>query len=110
MGNRQLTNANTEAIFRNRLMIVKNLPEDDQVQKNFKEAMINKVTLEYLDHRGRLNSRTNNINRELLSLNSRLLDITEDILTTNEDISKFNQETSESNRWCLFQVLNLLGI
>lgn len=98
MGNRQLTNANTEAIFRNRLRIVKNLPEVEPLQKDFKEAMINKVTLEYLDHRGRLNSRANNINKELLSLNSRLIEITEDILATNEDISKFNQEISESNR------------
>ncbi len=43
LGNRHLANQNTDDIFRNKMTILRNMKVENECQKNFKEASINKV-------------------------------------------------------------------
>jgi len=91
-GNRQLANANTDAMFRNRSQIVRNLPSDDQVKANFREAMLNKVKIEALDHRSKLNEKVNSVSEELAAINARLIEINVQLRATTVEAIKFNHD------------------
>jgi len=98
-GNRQLANANTEDIFRNRLAIVRNYDAgSDPVKKNYKEAMINKITLDALDYRSKMNGRVTSISDKLAEINARLIEVNSSILQANEDIVNHNSDLITQNR------------
>jgi len=110
-GNRQLANANTEDIFRNRLAIIKNFNAgNDPVKRNFKEATINRVTLEALDHRSKLNSRVTSISSKLAEINARLIEVNAAILEANEDIVTYNADLIVQNRTWIEQGISADGI
>ncbi len=56
-GNRNLANANTEDLFRNRQMLIRSAKSDNDVQVNFREAKTNEAKIDFLEHRAELNSR-----------------------------------------------------
>ena len=75
MGNRQLINYNTDAIFRNRNAAVRNVNGSNDVQVNFREAATNRAKLEFLAHRSRLNERVNKVSLRLADVNRQLLEL-----------------------------------
>jgi len=98
-GNRQLANANTDDAFRNRLAIIRNFEAgNDLVKKNYKEAMINRVNLDQLDHRSKLNGRVTSISEKLAEINSRLIEVNIAILQANEDIVTYNADLIQQNK------------
>jgi len=97
-GNRQLANANTEAIFRNRIALIKSLNAEDPVKINFREAVLNSTKLDFLDHRSKLNSYMNARSEELAAINARLIEINAEIIAANAEIVKYNHDQIAGNK------------
>jgi len=98
-GNRQLANANTDALFRNRLALIKNLNVGtDAVKINFREAKTNESKLEFLDHRSAMNARVNQANEELAGINAQLIKVNNEIMETNAQIVAFNTKMIQANK------------
>lgn len=92
-GNRQLANANTDEIFHNRTVLMRNLGKGGKlsdVQENLRNALINQAKLEYLDHRSALNAKVNHINEKLAAVNAQLIDVNHEIMAANEEVVQFN--------------------
>ena len=62
-------------LFRNRTALVRNLDATTPVATNFKEALTNKVKLEYLDHRAKLNEKVLKTSEDLAAVNKQLIEI-----------------------------------
>jgi len=98
-GNRQLANSNTDSILRNRIQLVKNLQVGtDAVKINFREAMVNKVKLDFLEHRAELNARVNAVNDELASIGVRLIKVNQEIMDGNGVIVGWNAKGIADNK------------
>ncbi len=90
LGNRQLANENTEALFRNRLALVQSLPRDSEIQENYREIVMNKEKLAYLDHKSFLNGQVLSISLEMAALNAQAIAINRRIMEANENIKNYN--------------------
>jgi hypothetical protein len=97
IGNRQLANQNTEDAFRNRTAIIRNADASTPVLANFKEAMLNKVKIDFLEHRSKLNEKVLSISEQMASVNKQLIDINRQILEANEEIVKTNADLIAGN-------------
>ena len=98
MGNRQLANSNTDEIFENRKVILSNIDCENEVEKNFVNAQINKTSLDYLNHRSQLNTSLLEVSEELADINSRLIEVNKKIMESNQTIVDFNSEQIAINR------------
>jgi hypothetical protein len=90
LGNRQLANENTDALFRNRIALAQSLPADSEVEINFREATINQAKLAFLDHRSAVNGQVLSISQDLAALNAQAISINKRVLEANESIKDFN--------------------
>lgn len=90
MGNRQLANENTDAIFRNKIALMQSLPSNNQAEINYREAKINEAKLQFLDHRSALNAQVVAITKDLAILNEHAIAINRRIMETNEAIKDMN--------------------
>jgi hypothetical protein len=100
LGNRQLANENTEALFRNRIALAQCLPASTDVEVNFREATINKAKLAYLDHRSTLNGQVLSITQDMAALNAQAIAINRRIMESNENIKEFNAKLiAENTAW-----------
>ena len=97
MGNRQLANNNTDEIFKNRHAILDNINTQNDTEANFVNAQKNKASLDFLDHRSKLNSEVLEISKEIAEVNSKLIEINERIMASNKRIVDFNSEQIERN-------------
>ena len=97
-GNRQLANVNTDNIFANKRAILHALPEDTDVQRNFKNALLNKVKLEFLDHRSELNEKVIEVNMYIMRVNEDMIEINKRIMDLNEEIVNFNKGMIDENK------------
>lgn len=81
-GNRQLLNGNTEALFRNKVQLIKNafVGVTDPLKLSYRDALLNKAKLEFLDSRTKQNIRVNSVSEELAQINSRLIEINSEIM------------------------------
>jgi hypothetical protein len=82
MGNRQLINQNTDDIFRNRQAILRHLKASNPVEINFKEAMINKAKLDFLEHRAGLNEKVLEISLKMAAVNAMMIEINHAIMVS----------------------------
>ena len=105
-GNRQLANQNTDDLFRNRTAVVRSIEAKTPVEVNYKEALANKVKLEFLAHRAKLNERVLKISEDLSAINKQLIDVNRSILDTNEEIVQFNGKLIDSNSKLLAEGVN----
>jgi hypothetical protein len=97
VGNRQMANENTDAIFKNRTAILDALKVDGPVQENFRNSKYNESTIEYLENRSLLNNRVAKVNEKMSEANADLIAINEQILKSNEEIVSFNAQQVETN-------------
>jgi len=97
VGNRQMTNENTESIFKNRVAILDALKTDGPVQENFKNSKYNESTIEYLENRSLLNNRVAKVNQKMSEANADLIAINDEVLKSNEEIVTFNAAQIETN-------------
>jgi len=96
-GNRQVANANTDAAFRNRILLIESNHSTDAVKTHFREEMINKSKLEFLDHRSKMNAKVNSISEEFAAINARLIAMNNEIMAANGDIIEFNRNIIAAN-------------
>jgi ABC-type transporter Mla subunit MlaD len=97
MGNRQLANQNTDDIYRNRYAILQNLSVADQVQENFRDAMLNKSKLDFLEHRSALNAKVIAVSEKMSAINTMLIEVNSMIMDGNAGIVEFNAKSIEVN-------------
>ena len=97
-GNYQLTNRNTEEIFKNRIAILNNMDVDGEVEVNFRETMINLANVDFFTHRAEVNQDVIDINEKLSKVNSLLIEINQAIMARNEKSVKFNKTNLETNK------------
>ena len=90
MGNRQLANANTDEIFANRSAILGAMDADGPVQENYVAAQTNKSSLDYLEHRSKLNSSVLEISAKMADINAQLVAVNQEIMAANQSIVEFN--------------------
>jgi len=100
LGNRQLANENTDALFRNRIALAQCLPSSTDVEVNYREASINKAKLAFLDHRSTVNGQVLSITQDMAALNAQAIAINRRIMEANENIKDFNSKLiSENTAW-----------
>ena len=97
MGNRQLANNNTDEIFKNRHAILDNINTQNDTESNFINAQKNRASLDFLEHRSKLNSEVLEISKDIAEVNSKLIEINERIMASNKRIVDFNSEQIERN-------------
>ena len=97
-GNHQLTNRNSEEIFKNRIAILNNMDVEGEVEVNFRETMINMANIDYFTHRAEVNQEIIDINQKLSEVNSLLIQINRAIMARNEKSVKFNKKNLEMNK------------
>jgi len=96
-GNRQLQNANTDALFRNRYAFIRNTKTDTPVQSNFKEISLNAARLAFLDHRSKMNARVIEISTRLATINAELIEVNTSIMGYNGELLAYNAEQIKEN-------------
>jgi len=97
MGNRQMANENTDAIYKNRFTILEALKVDGLVQENFRQSKINESTIEYLENRCQLNNRVAKVNEKFSDANAAFIEVNGMVLATNEEIVTFNAAQIATN-------------
>jgi len=97
LGNRQLANENTDALFRNRIALAQSLPSNTEVEVNFREATINAAKLAFLDHRSSVNSQVLSISQDMAALNAQAIAINRRVMEANESIKDFNSALIAEN-------------
>jgi len=97
LGNRQLANENTDALFRNRIALMQCLPTSNQVEINYREAKINEAKLAFLDHRSSLNGQVLSITHDMAALNAQAIAINRRIMEANETIKEKNSALIAEN-------------
>ncbi len=97
-GNHQLTNRNTEEIFKNRIAILNNMDVDGEVEVNFRETMLNLANVDFFTHRAEVNQDVIDINEKLSKVNSLLIEINQAIMARNEKSVQFNKTNLETNK------------
>jgi hypothetical protein len=97
LGNRQLANENTDALFRNRIALMQCLPATNAVEINFREAKINQAKLAYLDHRSAVNAQVLGISQDMAAVNAQAIAVNRRIMETNESIREKNSALIAEN-------------
>jgi hypothetical protein len=92
-GNRQLTNQNTDDLFRNRLAIVRGMHKDerDEVHRMYVDAMMQSERIHFLQHRAALN-------HQVLELSLMMADVNANAIRNNNAVMKLNEEVVDFNR------------
>lgn len=97
LGNRQLANENTDALFRNRIALLQALPATNEVEINYREAKINQAKLAFLDHRSTVNAQVLSISQDLAAVNAQAIAVNRRIMETNETIKEKNSALIAEN-------------
>ena len=97
MGNRQLSNQNSDDILRNRKLVLGSVAANSDVAANYVESMINESTIEFIEHRADLNSAVLEVNKMMVEVNAMLIEINRTIMASNEKIVGFNKKQLDKN-------------
>jgi len=97
MGNRNMANENTDAIYKNRTAILDALKVNGQVQENFRNSKYNESTIEYLNNMCLLNNRMAKGNEKMSEINTDAIAVNAMVLASNEEIVNFNAAQIETN-------------
>jgi hypothetical protein len=99
-GNIRMANVNTEDIFKRMRNTIKALPEDTDLKKEFKKAILDKVELEFLAYKSRLNADIISINKALIEANKIFMEIDNKDIQITENIINFNTKAiAKANEW-----------
>ena len=99
-GNIRMANVNTEDIFKRMRNTIKTLPEDTDLKKEFKKAILDKVELEFLAYKSRLNADIISINKALIEANKIFMEIDNKDIQITENIINFNTKAiAKANEW-----------
>ncbi|MCX7210935.1 MAG: hypothetical protein NTZ99_11320 [Burkholderiales bacterium] len=96
-GNRELIMRTTDDVFRNRLMMIELLQPTNNDQEAFQLSMANRVKVEYLEHRSKMNRKMVAINQKMADAIKALGDVTQTFYELNEEMVNYIDEISDSN-------------
>jgi len=101
MGNRALCTENTDALFRDRLTILRTWGwTSDELRRAYCDAMVHREKIAYLKHLAGLNTRTLEITLAMAGVNASAIEVNKRVMDTNEEIVSFNQAYIEENaKW-----------
>jgi hypothetical protein len=97
LGNRQMANENTDALFRNRIALMQCLPANNEVEINYREAKINQAKLAFLDHRSAVNAQVLSITQDMAAVNAQAIAVNRRIMEANESIREKNSALISEN-------------
>jgi uncharacterized coiled-coil DUF342 family protein len=96
-GNRELIMRTTDDVFRNRLMMIELLQPTNNDQEAFQLSMANRVKVEYLEHRSKMNRKMVAINQKMADAIKALGDVTQTFYELNEEMVNYIDEIADSN-------------
>jgi len=97
-GNRQSANQNTEDIWKNRCVILDCLKVEGQDKEIWRDTQYNEASIDFLDHRSKLNNRVAKVNEMMSNINTKLIGVNSAIMQSNEEIVTFNSAQIETNK------------
>jgi len=96
-GNRELIMRTTDDVFRNRLMMIEQLNPTNGDQEAFQLSMANRVKVEYLDHRTKINRKMATIALKMAEAIKALGEVSEAFYEVNEEMVNYIDEIADSN-------------
>jgi len=87
----------TDDVFRNRLMMIDQLNPTNTDQEAFQLSMANRVKVEYLDHRSKINRKMATIALKMAEAIKALGEVSETFYELNEEMVNYIDEIADSN-------------
>ena len=96
-GNRELIMRTTDDVFRNRLMMIEGLTPTNNDEEAFQLSMANRVKVEYLEHRSKINRKMAGIAIKMAEAIRALSDVSQTFYELNEEMVNYIDEIADSN-------------
>ena len=96
-GNRELIMRTTDDVFRNRMMMIEQLNPTNTDQEAFQLSMLNRVKVEYLDHRTKINRKMSTIALKMAEAIKALGEVSDTFSELNEEMVNYIDEIADSN-------------
>jgi hypothetical protein len=96
-GNRELIMRTTDDVFRNRLTMIEELQPTNHDQEAFQLSMANRVKVEYLEHRSKINRKMSTIALKMAEAIRALSDVSQTFYELNEEMVNYIDEIADSN-------------
>jgi len=96
-GNRELIMRTTDDVFRNRMMMIEQLNPTNTDQEAFQLSMLNRVKVEYLDHRTKINRNMSTIALKMAEAIKALGEVSDTFSELNEEMVNYIDEIADSN-------------
>ncbi len=96
-GNRELIMRTTDDVFRNRLMMIEGLNPTNNDEEAFQLSMANRVKVEYLEHRSKINRKMAGIAIKMAEAIRALSDVSQTFYELNEEMVNYIDEIADSN-------------
>lgn len=99
-GNRELIMRTTDDVFRNRQMMIDLLTPTNNDQEAFQLSMTNRVKVEYLEHRSKINRKMVSINQRMADAIKALGDVSAIFAELNDEMVTYIDEIADANgKW-----------
>jgi len=96
-GNRELIMRTTDDVFRNRLMMIEQLTPTNADQEALQLSMANRVKVEYLDHRTKINRKMASIALKMAEAIRALGEVSQTFYELNEGMVNYIDEVADTN-------------
>jgi len=109
-GNRELIMRTTDDVFRNRLMMIEGLTPTNNDEEAFQLSMANRVKVEYLEHRSKINRKMAGIAIKMADAIRALSDVSQTFYELNEEMVNYIDEIADSNgQWLDGELKQMMG-
>lgn len=109
-GNRELIMRTTDDVFRNRLMMIEGLNPTNNDEEAFQLSMANRVKVEYLEHRSKINRKMAGIALKMAEAIRALSDVSQTFYELNEEMVDYIDEIADSNgQWMDGELKQMMG-
>jgi hypothetical protein len=109
-GNRELIMRTTDDVFRNRLMMIEGLTPTNNDEEAFQLSMANRVKVEYLEHRSKINRKMAGIAIKMAEAIRALSDVSQTFYELNEEMVNYIDEIADSNgQWMDGELKQMMG-
>jgi len=109
-GNRELIMRTTDDVFRNRLMMIEGLTPTNNDEEAFQLSMANRVKVEYLEHRSKINRKMAGIALKMAEAIRALSDVSQTFYELNEEMVDYIDEIADSNgQWMDGELKQMMG-
>ncbi len=96
-GNRELIMRTTDDVFRNRMMMIEQLNPTNSDQEAFQLSMANRVKVEYLEHRSKVNRKMATIALKMAEAIKALGEVSQTFYELNDEMVNYIDEIADSN-------------